>query len=47
MSLSDKELKEIAYLARINIDENSFPALKGRVRSNTESFRKAKFGQYR
>lgn len=31
MSLSDKELKEIAYLARINIDENSFPSLKGEL----------------
>jgi aspartyl-tRNA(Asn)/glutamyl-tRNA(Gln) amidotransferase subunit C len=31
MSLSDKELKEIAYLARINIDEDSFPALKGEL----------------
>ena len=28
MSLSDKELKEIAYLARINIDKKDFPALK-------------------
>jgi hypothetical protein len=32
MSLSDKELKEIAYLARINIDENSFPALRSEER---------------
>jgi len=31
MSLSDKELKEIAYLARINVDEVSFPALKGEL----------------
>tara|TARA_X000001036_G_scaffold427839_1_gene456920 strand:- start:660 stop:956 length:297 start_codon:yes stop_codon:yes gene_type:complete len=31
MALSDKELKEIAYLARINIDEKSFPAFKGEL----------------
>jgi len=28
MSLSDKELQEIAYLARINIAETNFPTLK-------------------
>ena len=31
MALSDKELEEIAYLARINIDKNSFPELKGEL----------------
>ena len=31
MSLSDKELKEIAYLARINIDKKDFPALKAEL----------------
>ena len=31
MSLSDKELKEIAYLARINVDEDSLPALKAEL----------------
>lgn len=28
MALTDKELKEIAYLARININEDAFPSLK-------------------
>ena len=28
MALSDKELKEIAYLARINVKEESFSSLK-------------------
>ena len=28
MALSDKELKEIAYLARINVKENSLKKLK-------------------
>ena len=28
MALSDQELKEIAYLARINIKEDSFSSLK-------------------
>ena len=28
MALSDKELKEIAYLARINVNEESLPSLK-------------------
>jgi aspartyl-tRNA(Asn)/glutamyl-tRNA(Gln) amidotransferase subunit C len=28
MALSDQELQEIAYLARINIAETSFPTLK-------------------
>lgn len=31
MSLSDKDLKEIAYLARINIDKKDFPALKAEL----------------
>ena len=31
MSLSDKELKEIAYLARINIDKKDFSALKAEL----------------
>ena len=28
MALSDQELKEIAYLARINVKEDSLPSLK-------------------
>ena len=28
MALTDKELKEIAYLARINVSQNIFPSLK-------------------
>ena len=28
MALSDQELKEIAYLARINVKEESLPSLK-------------------
>ena len=28
MALTDKELKEIAYLARINVNQNIFPSLK-------------------
>ena len=40
MSLSDKELKEIAYLARINIDENSFPSLKGELDEILDLFEK-------
>ena len=28
MALTDEELKEIAYLARININEDAFPSLK-------------------
>ena len=31
MSLSDKELQEIAYLARINIDKKNFPDLKSEL----------------
>ena len=31
MSLSDKELKEISYLARINIDKKDFPALNAEL----------------
>jgi len=31
MSLSDKELQEIAYLARINIDKKNFPDLKAEL----------------
>ena len=32
MALSDQELKEIAYLARINVKEDSLPSLKRRIR---------------
>ena len=28
MSLKDKDLKQIAYLAKINIDKSKFPSLK-------------------
>jgi len=31
MLLSDKELQEIAYLARINIDKKNFPDLKAEL----------------
>ena len=47
MSLSDKELKEIAYLARINIDENSFPSLKGELDEILGLFEKLNSSQYR
>ena len=40
MALSDKELKEIAYLARINIDKNSFPSLKGELEQILDLFEK-------
>lgn len=40
MALSDKELKEIAYLARINIDKDSFPSLKGELEQILDLFEK-------
>ena len=38
MALSDKELKEIAYLARINIKEDSFSSLKKELEQILELF---------
>ena len=40
MALSDKELKEIAYLARININEDSFPSLKAELDQILDLFEK-------
>jgi len=40
MALSDKELNEIAYLARINIDKHSFPSLKEELEQILELFEK-------
>ena len=40
MALSDKELKEIAYLARININEDSFPSLKAELEQILDLFKK-------
>ena len=40
MALSDKELNEIAYLARINIDKGSFPSLKGELEQILDLFEK-------
>ena len=40
MALSDKELKEIAYLARINIDKDSLPSLKGELEQILDLFEK-------
>ena len=40
MALSDKELKEIAYLARININEDSFPSLKAELEQILDLFQK-------
>ena len=40
MALSDKELNEIAYLARINIDKDSFPSLKGELEQILDLFEK-------
>ena len=38
MALSDQELKEIAYLARINIKEDSFSSLKKELDQILELF---------
>ena len=38
MALSDQELKEIAYLARINIKEDSFSSLKKELEQILELF---------
>ena len=38
MALSDKELNEIAYLARININKDSFPSLKGELEQILDLF---------
>jgi len=38
MALSDKELTEIAYLARINIKEDSFSSLKKELEQILELF---------
>ena len=40
MSIKDKDLKEIAYLARINIDKDSFPSLKGELEQILDLFEK-------
>ena len=40
MALNDKELKEIAYLARININEDLFPSLKGELVQILDLFEK-------
>ena len=40
MALSDKELNEIAYLARININKDSFPALKEELEQILDLFEK-------
>ena len=40
MALSDKELNEIAYLARINIDKDSLPSLKGELEQILDLFEK-------
>ena len=40
MALSDKELNEIAYLARINIDKDSFPSLKEELGQILDLFEK-------
>ena len=40
MALSDNELNEIAYLARININKDSFPALKGELEQILDLFEK-------
>ncbi len=36
MSLKDKDLEQIAYLARINIDKRNFPSLKKELESILE-----------
>ena len=40
MALSDKELKEIAYLARIKITKELFPSLKGELEQILDLFEK-------
>ena len=40
MALNDKELKEIVYLARININEDLFPSLKGELEQILDLFEK-------
>ena len=40
MALTDKELNEIAYLARINIDKDSFPSLKEELEQILDLFEK-------
>ena len=40
MALSDKELNEIAYLARINIDKDSLPSLKRELEQILDLFEK-------
>ena len=45
MALSDKELKEIAFLARINISKDSFPALKGELKQILDLFEKLNSAQ--
>ncbi|HJM59128.1 MAG: Asp-tRNA(Asn)/Glu-tRNA(Gln) amidotransferase GatCAB subunit C [Gammaproteobacteria bacterium] len=40
MALSDKELKEIAYLARININDELLPSLKGELEKILNLFNK-------
>ena len=40
MALNDKELKEIAYLARININKDTFPSLKGELEQILDLFEK-------
>ena len=40
MALSDKELNEIAYLARININKDSFPSLKRELEQILDLFEK-------
>ena len=40
MALSDKELNEIAYLARININKDLFPSLKEELEQILDLFEK-------
>ena len=40
MALSDKELNEIAYLARININKDSLSSLKGELEQILDLFEK-------
>ena len=40
MALSDKELNEIAYLARIHINKDLFPSLKGELEQILDLFEK-------
>ena len=40
MALNDKELKEIAYLARININKEIFPSLKAELEQILDLFEK-------